>query len=132
MCLSVCDYMDVSACLPVSPSGPLLVKNMFCSRRIQQHNYHCGLFCLGSLGYEMKHEMNSVASGRASWIWTVPTQWLGPVPGYLFAFAIKLFLLVFNEYCQHKLQVIMSSGLNPRYVCSSSSKFSLVCTVITK
>lgn len=123
--------MDVSACSIVSPSGPLLVKNMFCSRRIQQHNYHCGLFCLGSLGQEMKHEMNSVASGWASWIWSVPTQWLGPVPGHLFAFAIKLFLLVCNEYCQLKLQVIMSSDLNSWYACISIFYISIIAELST-
>lgn len=88
-----------------------LVTNMFCSRWIQHHNYHCGLFCLGSLGQEMKHEMNSVASRWASC--TVPTQWLGPAPGLLCALVIKLLLLIFNEYCQRKLHLDMSSDLNP-------------------
>lgn len=71
----------------------------------------------------MKHEMNSVAGGWASWIWTVPTQWLGPVPGQLFAFAIKLFLSVVNEHCQHKFQVIMSPGFNLQFVCISGCTY---------
>lgn len=117
--------MHRHVCPSILPPGLLLVKKkVFCSRWIQQHNQNCGLFCLGSLSQEMEHEMNSVASGRASWVWTVPTQWLELVPGHLFALVIKLFLLVVNECCQHKLQVTTPWGRNPQHICNSGFRYS--------
>lgn len=62
-CEWVCD-IDVSAYSAISTTKPPTCKKYVSFTPDSEHNYHRGLFCLGSLGQEMKHEMNSASSSR--------------------------------------------------------------------